>query len=120
MSQVNKMKFGLGVRVLDTPFTSISEWENWKYSCLYYLHLYAEFKPYLVPDFKFGAKTRLKPFRDLTDDDSEGKSKDQKCADVDFMLQQIAQYCPKIPHDIVRECASLEVWQVITLHNNII
>ena len=88
MTQVNKMKFGPGVRVLDTAFTSISEWENWKHSCLYYLRLDAEFKPYLVEGFVFGAKTRLKPYRSLVDDettDGTGKSKQQKCADVDFI-----------------------------------
>ena len=116
------MRYGPGVRCLDTPITSISEWEHWKHSVIYQLRLEPDFKPFLVENFVFVAKTRLAPNRQLTATTGENAlSREERCSTVDFMLSQIAQYCPKIPHnDIARECASLaEVWQLIRLHNNI-
>ena len=121
--KTSKIRVGPGVKILDAPITSIGEWEHWKYSVLYLLRQDSDFKPYLKESFKFGAKTKLKPTRNLEASGSGGDlvTPADKCMVIDFMLQEIAQYCPKIPNtDITRECASLEeVWQVIRLHNNI-
>ena len=115
-------KVGISPRRLESPLTSIAEWENWKHAMVYSLSLDPDFKPYLNDEFEFGPKTRLLPNRKLvaTGGDYPVRA-ETKCAIVDMMLNNIALHCPKIPHnDIVRECGSLnEVWQVIRLHNNI-
>ena len=116
-------KMGISPRRLETPLTSIAEWENWKHAMVYSLSLDSDFKPYLKDhDFEFGPKTRLMPNRKLvaTGGDSPVKAED-KCAVVDMLLNQISLFTPTIPHnDIIRECGTLnEVWQVIRLHNNI-
>ena len=121
MSQTSKLRIGPGVKVLDEPLRSIAEFENWKHSVLYNLRLDGDFKNYLSVDF--GIKTKLKPNRSLVDDTTgeNKKTAAQKCEDVDFMLSQIAQYCPTIPHnDIIKDCASLsDVWQVVRMHSSL-
>ena len=120
---VSKLRIGPGVRVLDEPLLSIADFENWRHSVLYNLRLDGDFKNYI--NLVFGKKTRQNPNRELTNDTSgpeaDRKTAADKCADVDFMLAQVVQFCPKIPHnDITRDCASLEeVWQVIRMHSNI-
>ena len=88
------------------------------------LRLDPDIKPYLKDEeFEFGLKSPQAPYRNFIDDTAgeNQKSAEDKCATIDFMLDTIAQFCPKIPHnDIVLECKSLqEVWQVIRLHSNI-
>ena len=120
-------KFRVGgpqVKTLEEPLQSIQAFEQWKYSVLYMLRLDPEIKPYLrEEDFEFGLKTPTNPDRNFLDDTmgENQKTAEEKCATIDFMLDTIAQFCPKIPHnDIVLECKSLrEVWQVIRLHSNI-
>lgn len=112
------------MKTLEEPLKSIQEFEQWKYSVLYMLRLDPEIKPYLrEEDFEFGLKTPTNPDRNFLDDTrgENQKTAEEKCATIDFMLDTIAQFCPKIPHnDIVLECKSLkEVWQVIRLHSNI-
>ena len=126
-----KLRFGPGIKSLDEPLKSISEFDNWRHSVQYNLRLSDEFRPFLEDDMMFGVKTRLRPVRDLVDDpdvkDKEGRivkvgmSAQEKCRIVDFMLETIVQYLPKIPHhDITRDCSCLgEVWQVVRLHSNI-
>ena len=105
--------------------------ESWKANIIYGLRLNPDFRQYLNPGVVFGAKNRHYPLRDLTDicerqqeDDGKGgtkevlvivKSRQERCNDVDLMLEQIANYAPNVPRsDIVRDCGSLaEVWKVI-------
>ena len=90
---------------------------------VYQLRSEGDYKPYLSDDLVFGAKTSDSPTRKLLTTETAGKTTTaaEKCEIVDFMLETIAQYCPKIPHnDIIRDCQSLaEVWQVVRLHSNI-
>ena len=90
---------------------------------LYSLRLDGDYKEWLKPNAKFGKKTALKPYRDLVNvgTGENTVTAETRCNDVDFMLEQIAQYCPKIPHnDIVKDCGSLDdVWQVVRQHSNI-
>ena len=91
--QVSRTRYGPGVRILETPITSISEWEHWKHSVIYQLRLEPDFKPFLAENFVFGAKTRLAPNRALVATTGEGaQTREQRCSTVDFMLSQIAQY----------------------------
>ena len=130
---------GPPVRVLDSPLASISEFDTWKFSMLYQLRLNADFRVYLRDEnFQFGAKSLESPNRNFVDithlvEDPQStttpkrtitvvkSSAEDQCFILDLMLDTIAQYLPKIPHnDIVQDCASLsEVWQVVRLHSNI-
>ena len=78
------------------------------------LKLDSDVKPYVREDFEFGAKTDENPFRDLEGDEKTGKSAEDECQIIDFMLDTIAQFCPKIPHDDLAVDTKLlnEVWQV--------
>ena len=102
----SKLRAGPGVRILDTPLSSIAEFENWKHSVLYSLRLDGTCQEFI--NVEFGKKTKLKPNRNLRNDSEHAenpKSAVEKCADVDFMLAQIANFCPLIPHnDIVKDC----------------
>ena len=117
---MNKIRIGPNLKPLEEPLESIADWEKFKYGLLYTLRQDSDVKPFIIEDFEFGAKTEESPNRDL-EDDTDGKSAEEKCAIIDFMLETIHQFTPKIPHDdIVLECKSLlEVWQVIRLHSNI-
>ena len=64
---LSKLHLGPGVKVLDQPLKSLSEFETWKYAVLYNLKLNDTFKEYLTPDYVFGAKTAENPSRDFTD-----------------------------------------------------
>ena len=122
MTESTRVKLTNGVRNLDSPLTSIAEFDNWKFSVLYTLRLDPEVRPYVRENLEFGAKSPESPNRNLVADTGpQGKTAEQKLVSIDYMLDTIAQFCPKIPHnDIVRDCGSLEeVWQVIRLHSNI-
>lgn len=125
--------YGPKVRNLSTKET-LSSLETWKQTMIYGLHLNPDFKPYM--DTIFGRKSRLKPTRSLEDtqetvretvNDVERdvtrivKSKEEKLATVDLMLEQIANYATNIPRlDITKDSDSLsEVWNKIRQYFNI-
>ena len=118
---------GPGVKVLDTKLRSISEFETFKHSMIFYLRQDAEFRPYLKGGVTWGIKTGPTSNRQLHNDPglsadppTGGLTAADKCEIVDFMLETIAQYCPLIPHADIFRCGSLNaVWQVIRLHNDI-
>ena len=117
---------GPGVRVLDTPIKSISDFENFRHSMIFYLRQDSDFKPYLRKDVVWGRKTGPTSNRNLHNDAgvSEnppvGQTAAEKCEIVDFMLETISIYCPLIPQDDIFRCESLDaVWKVIRLHNDI-
>ena len=102
----------------------------------YILKLNSDFRPFLLDGVVWGKKVKNKPTRDLQDETKvetivvEGeerqvqtivKSKEEKVLDVDFMLEQVANYAPNIPrHDITRESGSLpEVFMKIRQYYNI-
>ena len=84
-----------------------------------------EFRPYLEDDFVFGAKSAANPHRRLTplynDREEVITTAEERCHSVDFMLDTICQFTPKIPHnDIYKDCRSLaEVWEVVRLNSGI-
>ena len=106
----------------------MSSIESWKNNVLYGLKLNPDFREFLVADYVFGRKTKLNPCRNLVDDVKEQKingenvhvitrSKEDKAADVDMLLEQIANYCPHVTrNEIVKDSESLkEVWYKIRL-----
>ena len=62
---VSKKMYGPGPRILDSPITSIGEWEHWKHSVLFTLRQEPDFRKYLNEDFIFGAKSSITPTRGL-------------------------------------------------------
>ena len=109
-----------------TPKESVSSIEAWKVNVLYGLKLNPDFTEFLAPDYVFGRKTKLNPYRDLVDDvtiDKEKnvrvitRSKQDKATDVDMLLEQIANYCPHVTrYQITRDAESLkEVWYNVRL-----
>ena len=130
------LQLGPKVRNLSTK-ESLASLETWKQTVLYGLRLNPDFRPYLGENVIFGKKTRGNPNRSLVDSihreeivDNEGvtreilhvtKTKEEKCIEVDIMLEQIANYATNIPRqDITKDSASLsEVWQNIRQYFNI-
>ena len=117
---------GPGVRVLDTQLESISQFEAWKHSMVFYLRQDLEFRPYLKAGVNYGDKSLNRPHRDFTDDAERsntpptGLTAADKSETVDFMLETISQYTPLIPQEDILKCDCLNaVWQTIRLHNGI-
>ena len=122
--------FGPKVQPLTTKET-VSSLEAWKANVLYGLRLNPNFKEYLEDGFVFGRKSRNSPCRDMldifrketiTDEENKRKevmikekSKEDRCAEVDLLLEQVANYCPHVPRaDIVKDCSSMkEVWRTV-------
>ena len=111
---------------------TISSIERWRQNVLYHLRLDPAFRPYLRDGKKFGKKSKTSPYRLFTDDIKVEKvngedvqtvvlSKEDKCWDVDLMLDQVSNFCPLIPRrDITHDSASLEeVWSKIRLYHNL-
>ena len=114
---------------------SIASLERWRQNVLYHLRINEEFRPYL--NSTFGKKTKLNPTRDLEDTteqqtlkNEEGenvratviiKTKEDKCFEVDTLLEQIANFAPTIPrNDIVKDSASVqEVWGKVRMYFNL-
>lgn len=124
------LQIGPKIKSLSTS-ESVSSLESWKANITYALQLNPTFSEYIQEDYIFGKKNKHFPFRRLQDvyikettknekgEDVEvlvkSKGKEQRCTDVDTLLQQIANYCPHVPReDIVKDCATLkDVWKVI-------
>ena len=121
-----------------TPHETLNSLEIWRCNITYGLRQNPEFKPYLAEGFVWGKKSRLRPYRDLRDDvvhhpvqtvgaqtvdayDEIVKSREDKAAEVDMLLDQISNYAEIIPrNDIVKDSASLdEVWQKVKLFFNL-
>ena len=90
---------------------SINSFNSWKDNLMYILYIDDNFKPYFADGFSWGKKTKTRPTRDLTDTEG-GLTKEQKCAHVDMMLGQIANYAAVITrHLITKQSGSFaEIW----------
>ena len=130
---MSNLQHGPKVRTL-TDKETLASLEAWKSTVIYGLKLNPDFKPYLRDGVVFGKKTRGRPNRDLEDTVKHEKqtvtidgnpvetsvrvivkAREEKCVDVDLMLDQVANYCPNIPrNDLTKDCKSLgDVWQRI-------
>ena len=106
-----------------TKSETVNSFENWKQNLLYTLSLDPNFAPYLVEGLQWGTKSKTAPLHGLTDDGedvaaAQRKTAQQKCATLDLMLGQIANYCPVIARNtIIKNSKSLNhIWQTIRLH----
>ena len=77
----------------------INSFNNWKENLLYSLSLDANMKPFLMEGVRWGKKTRAAPHRGFTDDadgTANRKTKEEKCANLNLMLGQIASWATVI------------------------
>lgn len=132
------LKYGPKPKAL-TPIETLKSLKSFESNMVYGLRNNEDFRPYLTEGYTWGKKSRLRPYRNLTDDvvhhdatedenkvkieqyDEIVKSREDKAADVDLLLDQIANYAGCVArNDITKECASLEdVWQKIKLFYNL-
>ena len=106
-----------------TKTETINSFNNWKENQIYSLTIDEEFKPYLADGITWGKKTAASPTRGFTDDANTveanvRKTKEQKCATVDLMLGQIANWATVISRNqITRNSTSLnDIWNKIREH----
>lgn len=100
---------------------TINSFTSWKENILYTLSLDANFAPYLEDGETWGKKTSTNPNRGYTSDPNDqlgGRTAVQKCAKLELMLGQIANYCTVISRNaIVKNSTSLnDVWSKIREH----
>ena len=92
---------------------TITSFHNWKETMIYSLYLDDAFKPYLKENSVWGLKTSTTPYRGFVDDAGEnGLKKEDKCAILDLMLGQIANYATVISRNqITKNSRSLnDIW----------
>ena len=106
-----------------TKSETITSFEAWRQNFIYTLSLDANFAPFLTDSFKWTKKTVDDPNRGFTDDslavpEERRRTAAQKCAHLELMLGQIANFCPIISRNsIVKSSTSLtEIWQKIRSH----
>ena len=132
---MSNLAHGPKVRTLTSKET-ISSLETWKSTVIYGLRLNPEFREFLEDSFVWGKKSSTYPHRQLNDvfekqtiKDDEGNDKEilvrvqrkeDRAAIVDFLLDQICNYCPNIPrNDITKDCPTLnDVWKKIRQYYN--
>ncbi len=100
---------------------TIITFNNWRDNLIYTLNIDDEFKPYLKENVTWGKKTSATPHRAFTDDPegtTNGQTKEQKCAALDLMLGQIANYATVISRNqIIKTSTSLnDIWNKIREH----
>ena len=102
---------------------TVNSFENWKQNLLYTISLDTNFSPYLEEGKTWAKKSKTTPLRNFVDDgegvpQAQRKTAQQKCATLDLMLEQIANFCPIIARNtIIKISKSLnDIWQAIRLH----
>ena len=96
---------------------TLISFEAWRHNLLYRLNLDARFSIFLLDGVVWNKKSRAAAdVRGLVADDAFTAA--QKAANLDLMLQQVANFCPIISRrTIVHESTSIQtVWQAIKLH----
>ena len=107
-----------------TKTETIISFNNWKENQIYSLNIDKTFKPYLRDGATWGKKTAASPTRGYVDDGNEvvdataRQTKEQKCATLDLMLGQLANWATVISRNqITRNSISLvDVWNKIREH----
>ena len=96
---------------------TINTFNAWKENLTYMLYLDDNFKPFFADGLVWGKKTSTRPTRNLVDDADtvaveNRKTKEQKCANLDLMLGQIANFASVISRNqITNSSASLvDLW----------
>ena len=102
---------------------TINTFNNWRENQIYSLNIDDDFKPFLADNVTWGKKTAASPLRGFTDDANTveaaaRKTKEQKCANLDLMLGQLANWALVISrHQITKNSTSLvDIWNKIREH----
>ena len=106
-----------------TKHESITSFENWRQNLQYTLSLDRNFAPFLVEGVQWPKKSNADPLRGFEDDNDDvpaatRRTAHQKCAHLELMLGQIANFCPVVSRNtITKNSTSLaSIWQAIRLH----
>ena len=102
-----------------TKTETITSFNSWKDNLIYTLYLNDEFKPFFAAGVTWAKKTSTNPTRDFTDDTTEnGRTKEEKCAVLDLLLGQIANFATVISRNqITKNSTSLgDIWNKIREH----
>lgn len=105
-----------------TTSETINSFKTWKDNLCYTLSLDPAFKPFLKDDVTWKKSTDPAPSRGFTDtaatDTTPIITKESKCATLNLMLGQIANYCTIISRNqIIKNSTSLnDIWDKIRQH----
>ena len=106
-----------------TKTETLNSFTNWKENLLYILSLDNNFAPFLVDGVTWLKKSTVTPTRGFTDDantipEAQRRTAVQKCAHLELMLGQIANYATIISRNtIVKSSTSLtNIWTKIREH----
>lgn len=104
-----------------TKNETITSFEAWRQNLQYTLD--ANFALFLGDDASWKKQSSTIPTRGLTDDgeaipEARRRTAHQKCAHLDLMLGQIANYCQIISRNlIVKNATSIKgIWQMVRMH----
>ena len=101
---------------------TLNSFKNWKENLCYTLSLDSAFKPFLEDNITWKKSTDPAPARGFTDTaataSSAAVSKEAKCATLNLMLGQIANYATVISRNqIIKNSTSLnDIWEKIRQH----
>ena len=104
---------------------TLNTFNNWKENLIYTLSLDSNFSPFIKDGVTWGKKSTAVQFRGFTDDTADAvpnaadrKTKEQKCASLDLMLGQVANWATVISRSqITKESVSLsDIWNKIREH----
>ena len=104
-----------------TSNETLNSFKNWKENLVYTLSLDKSFAPFLKDGVTWGKQSSVNPTRGFTDDAADAadrKTKEEKCASLNLMLGQIANYATIISRNsIIKGSTSLnDIWEQIRLH----
>ena len=104
-----------------TSNETLNSFKNWKENLVYTLSLDKSFAPFLKDGVTWGKQSSVNATRGFTDDAADAtdrKTKEEKCATLNLMLGQIANYATIISRNsIIKASTSLkDIWEQIRLH----
>ena len=104
-----------------TPNETLNSFKNWKENLVYTLSLDKSFAPYLKDNITWSKHSTASPNRGFSDDAAEttnAQSASEKCATLNLMLGQIANYATIISRNqIIKSSTSLnDIWDKIRQH----
>ena len=104
-----------------TSNETLNSFKNWKENLVYTLSLDKSFAPFLKDGVTWGKQNSVNPTRGFQDDGedvTDKKTKEEKCASLNLMLGQIANYATIISRNsIIKASTSLnDIWEQIRLH----
>ena len=104
-----------------TSNETLNSFKNWKENLVYTLSLDKSFAPFLKDGVTWGKQSSVNPTRGFQDDAADvtdKKTKEEKCASLNLMLGQIANYATIISRNsIIKGSTSLnDIWEQIRLH----